>query len=59
MKITEIRVFQVPLPVVNGPYTYSGGALYEVDSTVVEIITDSGLRGYGECCPCGPTYAAE
>ncbi len=59
MKITEIRVYPVPLPVVNGPYTYSGGALYDVDSTVVEIITDGGLHGYGECCPVGPTYAAE
>jgi len=59
MKIDSICVYQVNLPVKNGPYTYSGGALYEVDSTIVELITSSGLRGYGECCPVGPTYAAE
>jgi L-alanine-DL-glutamate epimerase-like enolase superfamily enzyme len=59
MKIAEILVYQIDLPVVNGPYTYSGGALHHVDSTVVKIITDNGLEGYGECCPCGPTYAAE
>jgi len=59
MKISEIRVFQVDLPVKNGPYTYSGGALYDVDSTVVEVTTDSGLTGYGECCPVGPTFANE
>jgi L-alanine-DL-glutamate epimerase-like enolase superfamily enzyme len=59
MKITEIRVYQVDLPVRNGPYTYSGGALYEVDSTIVALMTDSGLEAYGECCPVGPTYAAE
>lgn len=59
VKITEIHVYQVDLPVRNGPYTYSGGALHSVDSTVVEIVTDSGMQGFGECCPCGPTYAAE
>ncbi|MFT5116260.1 MAG: hypothetical protein ACI8P9_005626, partial [Parasphingorhabdus sp.] len=30
MKITEIHVYQVDLPVRNGPYTYSGGALHSV-----------------------------
>lgn len=59
MKISEIHIYQVNLPVANGPYTYSGGALHEVDSTIVEVVTDTGLRGYGECCPVGPTYAAE
>ncbi|MFT5505045.1 MAG: L-alanine-DL-glutamate epimerase-like enolase superfamily enzyme [Gammaproteobacteria bacterium] len=59
MKIIEIEVYQVNLPIINGPYTYSGGALHHVDSTVVKLMTDNGLVGYGECCPCGPTYAAE
>ncbi len=59
MKITKILVYQVALPVKNGPYTYSGGSLVAVDSTVVEIHTSAGLIGYGECCPCGPTYAPE
>lgn len=59
MKIAEIHIYQIDLPVKNGPYTYSGGALYEVDSTIVELVTDTGLKAYGECCPVGPTYAAE
>ncbi len=59
MKISEIHVFQVDLPVKDGPYTYSGGGLDHLDSTVVELICDNGLKGYGECCPCGPTFAAE
>ena len=59
MKIIHIHVYSIELPVANGPYTYSGGSLYSVNSTVVEIITDSGLSGFGECCPVGPTYAAE
>jgi L-alanine-DL-glutamate epimerase-like enolase superfamily enzyme len=59
MKITEIRVYQVDLPVKNGPYTFSGGALYDVDSTVIEVVTDKGLVGYGECCPHGPVFAPE
>jgi len=59
MKITEIHVYQIDLPVVNGPYTSSDGDVYSFDSTVVEIVCDNGLKGYGECCPCGPTYAPE
>ena len=57
MKITEIRVYQVDLPLVEGRYTWSDGRHVEVfDSTVVEIVTDSGLIGYGEVCPLGPFY---
>jgi len=47
MKITDIHVYSIDLPVANGPYTYSGGSLYSVSSTVVELITDSGLSGFG------------
>ena len=57
MKIMAIRVYQVDLPLVEGRYTWSDGRYVEVfDSTVVEIETDSGLRGYGEVCPLGPFY---
>ena len=27
-----------------------------LDSTIVEIITDTGIAGYGETCPVGPVY---
>lgn len=57
MKITELRVYQVDLPLVEGRYTWSDGRYVEVfDCTIVEIVTDSDLVGYGEVCPLGPFY---
>ena len=57
MKISAIRVYQVDLPLVEGRYSWSEGKYVEVfDSTVVELITDEGLSGYGEVCPLGPFY---
>lgn len=57
MKITAIRVYQVDLPLVEGRYSWSEGKSVEVfDSTVVELITDDGVSGYGEICPLGPFY---
>ncbi|MBT8083276.1 MAG: mandelate racemase/muconate lactonizing enzyme family protein [Gammaproteobacteria bacterium] len=57
MKISAIRVYQVDLPLVEGRYSWSEGKYVEVfDSTVVELVTDDGLSGYGEVCPLGPFY---
>ena len=57
MKIFAIRVYQVDLPLVEGRYSWSEGKFVEVfDSTVVELVTDDGLSGYGEVCPLGPFY---
>lgn len=57
MKIESIRVYQVDLPLVEGRYSWSEGKYVEVfDSTVVELVTDEGLSGYGEVCPLGPFY---
>ena len=57
MKITAIRVYQVDLPLLEGRYSWSEGKFVEVfDSTVVELITDEGLAGYGEVCPLGSAY---
>jgi L-alanine-DL-glutamate epimerase-like enolase superfamily enzyme len=57
VKIDAIRVYQVDLPLVEGRYSWSEGKFVEVfDSTVVELITDDGLFGYGEVCPLGPFY---
>ncbi len=63
MVITQIKVYQVDLPLHEGSYKWSGGNSVEVfDSTVVEILTDAGITGYGEICPLGaaylPAYAA-
>ena len=57
MKIEEIRVYQVDLPLVEGRYTWSDGRYVDVfDSTVVELVTDTEHTGYGEVCPLGPFY---
>ncbi|MEM9013159.1 MAG: enolase C-terminal domain-like protein [Pseudomonadota bacterium] len=57
MKITEIFVYRVDLPLEH-PYWLSGGRLkFEVlDATLVKIETDAGLTGWGEGTPWGHTY---
>ncbi|MDE2792519.1 MAG: mandelate racemase/muconate lactonizing enzyme family protein [Paracoccaceae bacterium] len=57
MKITGISVWKIDLPLREGRYSWANGKYVEVfDSTVIEIRTDSGISGYGECCPLGPVY---
>jgi L-alanine-DL-glutamate epimerase-like enolase superfamily enzyme len=57
MKITKIKAYQIDLPLVEGLYKWSEGKSVAVfDSTVVEVETDAGLKGYGEVCPLGPVY---
>ena len=57
MRITEICVYRVELPLHEGCYKWSGGKSVTVfDSTVVAIHTDGGITGYGEICPLGPAY---
>ncbi|MDJ0907999.1 MAG: mandelate racemase/muconate lactonizing enzyme family protein [Woeseiaceae bacterium] len=57
MKLSAIRVYQVDLPLVEGRYSWSEGKYVEVfDSTVVELIIEDGLSGFGEVCPLGPFY---
>ncbi len=56
MKITEIHVYQKDLPIVDGPYTMSTMTLHSIDTTIIKIITDTGLTGWGEVTPLGPNY---
>jgi L-alanine-DL-glutamate epimerase-like enolase superfamily enzyme len=57
MRITEVAVYQVDLPLKEGRYAWSGGKSVSVfDATVVGVRTDSGLTGWGEVCPLGPVY---
>jgi L-alanine-DL-glutamate epimerase-like enolase superfamily enzyme len=57
MKITGLNVYQVDLPLKEGRYNWSNGNFIEMfDSTVLEILTDEGLKGYAECCPLGSAY---
>lgn len=57
MKITRLSAWKIELPLVEGRYTWSNNNFVETfDSTVVALETDTGLVGYGECCPLGPAY---
>ncbi|MEM9200065.1 MAG: mandelate racemase/muconate lactonizing enzyme family protein [Actinomycetota bacterium] len=56
MQIAEIRVHQHDIVVADGMYQMSTSEVSGLDSTVVEVITDTGLRGFGETTPLGPTY---
>ena len=57
MKIDCIKIYQVDLPLYEGSYNWSGGKSVSVfDSSIIEIITDEGISGFGEVCPLGPFY---
>ena len=56
MRITEIHVYQRDLPVVGQPYRMSRSAVTSLDTTIVEIVVEGGIVGYGETCPVGPVY---
>ena len=57
MRITEISIYRVELPLHEGSYKWSGGNSVSVfDSTVVAVKTDAGITGFGEICPLGPAY---
>ena len=57
MEIAEIHIYQHDLPVKNGPYTMASSAVWELDTTLVKLFSDTGHVGCGETCPVGPTYA--
>lgn len=56
MRITHVRVFQHDLAVKGGLYQMSISAVDHLDTTVVELVTDTGLSGFGETCPLGSAY---
>ncbi len=57
MKIKKLDIYQHDLPVNNGPYTMANAEVWALDTTLVKITTDTGVVGWGETCPVGPTYA--
>ncbi len=57
MKIAQIHIYQHQLPVKNGPYTMANAQVWSLDTTLVKLVADNGLFGWGETCPVGPTYA--
>jgi len=58
MKIAELHLYQYDLPVKDGPYTMANAEVWALDTTLVRVVSDTGLIGWGETCPIGPTYAA-
>lgn len=57
MKIKELHIYAHQLPVKNGPYRMANALVHALDTTLVKIVTDTGIVGWGETCPVGPTYA--
>ncbi len=56
MRISTIEVYQRDLPVAGGPYRMASTSVDALDTTIVRIIADNGLIGWGETCPVGPVY---
>lgn len=57
MRIVEIRVYQVDLPLAEGRYAFADGKFVEtLDTTLVEVVADDGRIGLGESCPLGSAY---
>lgn len=54
MRIAEIRVRREP-SVIEGPYRMGLTSVECLDTTVVELVTESGLVRYGGTRPLGPT----
>ncbi len=57
MKIAEIHIYSPELPVKNGPYTMAHAEVWALNTTLVKLVAENGLVGWGETCPVGPTYA--
>ena len=58
MKISAIEVFRVPYRLTENNYAWSGGhSVTQFTSTVVKVVTDAGLTGFGEVCPLGTRKA--
>jgi len=58
VRICEIHIFQKDL-LLTEPYTMAGTVLQSLDSTIVKLVCDNGLIGWGETCPVGPAYQPE
>jgi len=55
MKIDRIEVYGYELSYRYGKYVMSGNqVINSIPSTVVRILTDSSIEGWGEVCPLGP-----
>lgn len=55
-RIAALRIHRHELPVRGGPFRMASGTVFSLVSTLVEIVAEDGLSGWGETCPIGPTY---
>lgn len=59
MKIAKIELYQLDLPYTGGVYRLSGGREYRsFDASLIRMVSDSGIDGWGESTPFGGTYIA-
>lgn len=57
MRVAELHVFIHELPVVGGVYRMANAEVRSLTTTLVKLVSDTGVVGWGETCPVGPTYA--
>ncbi|PZW53717.1 L-alanine-DL-glutamate epimerase-like enolase superfamily enzyme [Pseudomonas sp. URMO17WK12:I6] len=57
MKIASVHIYTHELPVLDGPYTMANQVVYSLTTTLVKLVGDNGLFGWGETCPVGPTFS--
>lgn len=56
-RIQRIDVYTYDLTYAHGDYVMSGGrTIHTLLSTVVRVTTSSGVEGFAEVCPLGPSY---
>ena len=57
MRIARVDVFGYQLHYAHGEYVMSGGrSVASLPSTLVRVTSETGVEGWGETCPLGPTY---
>jgi L-alanine-DL-glutamate epimerase-like enolase superfamily enzyme len=57
VRIARVEIYGYELTYVHGTYVMSGGRTIDrLDSTVVRVVTEDGVDGFGEVCPLGPAY---
>lgn len=47
MRISEIHVYAHDLPVRDGPYVIASSTVWSLQSTLIRIVADNGLVGWG------------
>jgi|TARA_B110000438_G_scaffold268981_1_gene284987 L-alanine-DL-glutamate epimerase-like enolase superfamily enzyme len=55
-KIKEIHIYQYDMSILGPSYRFSLSTLTKLDTTLVKIVCESGVSGFGEVCPLGNTY---